>query len=240
MFRSRIGLLFRTIGYYYSINPLLFLIKEGSRVVKTILNIYNILIVGNFIDGTVHILNEWNEFSFEDYLVTDSFFYLMVGLILFCFASLLQKLAAYLDVILEGEFHAKADLDILRKISKSNLQEVEEKKFQNLINYVPQYSTARFLQAYSNISMALIHFTTFMGSFIMLARVMGLSSFIIVLFVLPETMVQFYRNDQIRKYVDESIGKIKLSAGRQAACRCGPGAKKKGYLIRVSVAGRGS
>ncbi len=210
MFLSRIGLLFRTIGYYYSINPLLFLIKEGSRIVKTVLNIYNILIVGQFIDGTVHVLNEWNEFSFNEYMATDSFFYLMVGLIIFCFASLLGKLAAYLDVILEGEFNAKADLDILRKISRSNLQEVEEKKYQDLINYVPQYSTARFLEAYSNISMALIHFTTFMGSFIMLARVMGLSSFIIVLFVLPETMVRFYRNDQIRKYVDDSIGKIKF------------------------------
>lgn len=210
MFWSRMSLFLRTVGYYYSINPKLFLIKEGSRVVKTILTIYNILVVGHFIDGTVHILNEWEYFSLSDYTVTDSFFYLMLGLILFCFISLFQKLAAYLDIILEGEFYAKADLDILRKISRSNLEEVEEKEFQNLINYVPQYSTERFIQAYHNISMTLIHFTTFMGSFIMLSRIMGWSAFIIILFVLPETMIQFYRNDQIRKYVDESIGKIKF------------------------------
>lgn len=210
MFWSRTKLLFRTIAYYYSINPKIFLLKEGSRIVKTILNIYNILIVGRFIDGTVHILNEWNDFSFSEYMVTDSFFYLIVGLILFCFVSLLGKLAAYLDVILEGEFYAKADLDILRKISKSNLQEVEEKKYQNLINYVPQYATSRFVQTYHHISMAFIQLTTFVGSFIMLARIMGPSSFIIVLFVLPETIMQFVRNDQIRKYVDSTIGKIKF------------------------------
>lgn len=209
MFWSKIKLLFRTIAYYYSISPWKFFIKEGSRVLKTILNIYNIYIVGQFIDGTVQILDNWTTFSFSEYMITDSFFYLILGLIIFCFVSILQKLAMYFEVILEGEFHMKADLDILRKISKSNLQEVEEKDFQSLINYVPQYSTTRFLQAYSNISMALIQFTTFMGSFIMLARIMGWSSFVIVLFVLPETMVQFYRNDQIRKYVDATIGKIK-------------------------------
>ncbi len=206
----RINLLLRTVGYYYSINPWMVIIKEFAHIVRTILNIYNILVVGIFIDGTVHILDSWNTFSFRDYMATDSFFYLLVGLIIFCIARLLAALSAYLEIIIEGEFYIKADLDILRKISKANLQEVEEKEFQNLINYVPQHSTIRFVETYHHISMGLIQFITFVGSFIMLSRVMGWSSFIIVLFVLPETIVQFIRSDQIRKYVDSSIGKLKF------------------------------
>lgn len=184
--------------------------KESAHVISTILNIYNILVVGKFIDATVHILNDWDHFTFTDYMVTDSFFYLLLTLILFCFKTCLNITAMYFNVILEGEFYMKSDLDILNKISKTNLQEVEEKEFQNLINYVPQHATTRFIEAYGHISMALIHFTTFFGSFIMLARVMGWSSFIIVLFVLPETIIQFVRNEQIRKYVDGSIGKLKF------------------------------
>jgi ATP-binding cassette, subfamily B, bacterial NisT/SpaT len=183
--------------------------KELAHVIRTLMNIYSILIVGRFIDGTVHILNDWDSFTFGEYMVTDSFFYLLLGLIFFCVTRLLSSFSAYLEVILEGNFYAKADLEILRKISKTNLQEVEEKAFQNLINYVPQYSTTRFVETYHHISLGLIQFTTFMGSFIMLSRVMGWSSFIIVLFVLPETIIQFVRNDQIRKYIDSSIGKIK-------------------------------
>ncbi len=210
MIWSRIKLLFRTIGYYYSIKPWMVVVKESAYIIRTILTIYSITVAGHFIDGTVYILNDWDSFTFREYMVTDSFFYLLLGLILFSFSMLLTKLAMYLNIILEGEFYIKSDLDILKKISKSNLQEVEEKNFQNLINYVPHHSTARFIDTYSHISWGLIQLVTFLGSFIMLARIMGWSAFIILLFVLPEALIEFKRNDQIRQYVDKSIGNLKF------------------------------
>ncbi len=209
MFWSSLKLLLRTIKYYYTINPLLVFIKELSHVIRTLINIYSIFVAGKFIDGTVFVLTEWEAFTFREYMITDSFFYLLVGLILFCVARLLSGLAAYLDVILDSEFYFKADLDILKKISSTNLQEVEEKEFQDLINYVPHYSTTIFVQTIQHLSHSLIQLITFLGSFIMLATVMGWSSFLIILFVLPETIMQFIRNNQIRQYIDSSIGKIK-------------------------------
>ncbi len=209
MFWSTVKLLFRTIHYYYSINPWLAAVEELAYVFRTLINIYSIFVAGKFIDGTVTVLTEWDNFSFGEYMVTDSFFYLLVGLILFCVARILTSLTMYLEVILDSEFYFKADLDILKKISTTNLQEVEEREFQDLINYVPNYSVWRFVETIQHFSNALIQLITFLGSFIMLATVMGWSSFLIVLFVLPETIMQFIRNDQIRKYLDSTIGKVK-------------------------------
>ena len=115
MFLEAIKLLFRTIGYYYSINPLLVVTKESAHVVRTGINIYSIFIAGKFIDGTVFVLTQWDTFSFREYIATDSFFYLLLGLILFCVARLLTGLSTYLTVILDSEFYFKEDLDILKK-----------------------------------------------------------------------------------------------------------------------------
>ncbi len=210
MISSRLKLLLRMVQYYYSINPLLMVLRELSRVLSALIGIANIFVAGLFIDGTVHVLTDWEVFSLRDYWVSDSFFYLLIGLILLCLISILQKMVAYFSVILEGEFQFRADLDILRKISKTNLQEIEERNFQDLINYVPQYSITSFIEAYNHLSMALIHFITMVSSVIMLSRVVGWWSLLIVLFVLPETISQFIRNEQIREYVDKSIGKIKF------------------------------
>jgi ABC-type multidrug transport system fused ATPase/permease subunit len=184
--------------------------RELSRILSALIGIASIFVAGLFIDGTVNVLTDWETFSLREYWVTDSFFYLLVGLILFCLISILNKLAIYFSVILEGSFNFKADLDILKKISKTNLQEVEEKNFQDLINYVPQYSRTSFIEAYNHLSLALIQFITMVSSVIMLSRVVGWWSLLIVLFVLPETISQFVRNEQIREYVDKSIGKIKF------------------------------
>jgi ABC-type multidrug transport system fused ATPase/permease subunit len=209
MFWSAVKLLLRTIKYYLSINPLLVITKEFSHIIRTLINIYSIFVAGKFIDGTVFVLGEWDVFTFKEYMLTDSFFYLLLGLILFCIARILTGLSAYLDIILDSEFYFKADLDILGKMSSTNLQEVEEKEFQDLINYVPNYSTTSFMQTIQHLSNALIQLITFLGSFVMLATIIGWSSFLIILFVLPETIILFIRNDQVRRYIDSSIGKVK-------------------------------
>jgi ABC-type multidrug transport system fused ATPase/permease subunit len=210
MFWSRLNLLVRTTKYYYSISPFLAVTKEVSQIASTLIGIYSIFVAGKFIDGTVSVLTDWQSFSLKDYFVTDSFHYLILGLILWCFISLFHKLVGYLTIILDSEFYLKADLDILRKISNTNLQEVEEREFQDLINYVPQYSTVRFVDTYSHMSATLIQFITVASALFMLSRIMGWSSLIILVFVLPETIMEFVRNEQIRKYIDSSIGKIKF------------------------------
>ncbi len=198
------------VKYYYSINPLYLIISELSKISIALLHITIIFVTGLFIDGTVYILTEWNKFEIREYILTDSFHYLLIGLILWCIATLFHNLSLYYTVILEHEFQFKADLDILEKISSSNLQEVEEKEFQDLINYVPKYSTTKFIESYNHLSQSLVQLVTLVSSVIMLSRVIGWASLILFLLVLPETISQLIRTNQIRQYVDSSISKIKF------------------------------
>ena len=208
MFWSRLNMLLRMVRYYYLVNPSLVILKESLKLFATILIVARIFVTGLFIDGTVEVLTHWDTFSLEEYFITDSFQYLFLGLILWCFTSIFNKLAEYFEVILDGDFYFQADLEILDKISKTNLQEIEEKKFQDLMMYVPEYSTTKFAEAYNLLSTVLVHFAILVGSIIMLSRVMGWWSFLLVLFVLPEATVRLVRGNQIAKYIDDSINKV--------------------------------
>lgn len=184
--------------------------REGAFMLSTILGIYSISVAGKFLDATVDILHSSEPFSFQAYFVSDSFQYLLWGLILWCIMSMLDRLRDYLGVLLEGDFYFKADRELIEKISKANLQEVEEKEFQNLLSYVPFFSTWRIVDTYYQFSNTTIQLISFFGSFLMLFSSMGLSSLLLIVFVLPETILEFIRNDQIRKYADDNIHKIKF------------------------------
>lgn len=210
MFWSRIKMLFRMVKYYYFVNPSLLILKETFKIGGAVSSLARIFVLGLFIDGTVEVLTNWNVFSLEDYFLTDSFQYLLLGLILWCFTSIFTKMAEYFEVVLDGEFYFQADLEILDKISKTNLQEIEERRFQDLMTYVPEYSTTRFAEAYNLLSTALVHFTTLLGSIIMLSRFLGAWSLLLVVFVLPEATIRLIRSDKISEYADNSINKVKF------------------------------
>lgn len=208
--KRKIFALTRTLKFIYSKYPAVTVLRDILFVISTAAEIYGITILGKFIDETTNILLSWNSFQLKEYLSTDSFFYLLLILLLWIVTQICKRIREYLHHCINENIKKDSQEDILQKISDTNLEDIETEDFQDMLVFVPSFSVERIVSTYENFSTVLSNTIRLFSAGIILFGTMRWSVFLFLIFVLPETVATHYRRKQIRIYQDEQTGKIKF------------------------------
>ncbi len=184
--------------------------RDFLFLIETAANMLIITVGGFFIDATAEILLNWEYFNLREYFVTDSFLYLVYGLILWMFANISSKIRANFKDKIDNRLSYKMQEEVLAKISRSNLQDVEDDRFRDLLAFVPTFSYSSILFTYDTFSELLRHMITAGAAIAILYDSIGWSVILLVLFALPEVVFAHLNRTSIRKYNDSQTERLKV------------------------------
>ncbi len=191
-YSRKFKILLKVIKYIYSLNPVTTISRDFLFIVSIGLQMYVITVGGQFIDATADILKTWNTFSIQTYFVTDSFYFLALGLALMLVIMLIGNLRGHLfDRINQNtQWHMQGEL--LNVISRTNLEDIESKEFRDLLTFVPNFSYTNVISTYYEFSEAIKGLFTAVTSVSFIWIIMGPSTLIIMAFALAENLISHY------------------------------------------------
>jgi ATP-binding cassette subfamily B protein len=208
--RRKISTTVEVLKFMYGKYPISAISRDALSAGVTIAQLYAVTISGKFIDATAEIFSNWNSFSWEEYFLTDSFYYLAVTLILWMVAQIGTQLSDYFYTRIYEQSWMDANQVMMREISDSNLQDVESKEFQDLIAYVPAYAIDNVILSYSATSYMIGQVIRMVSSLVILAQTLSWTSLLLVLFVLPEVIASYKSRKEIRIYSQRSVKNLKF------------------------------
>lgn len=209
-YAEKSNVLWKTIKLFYSVSPATAVTRDVIFLIQTALDMYMIRLGGLFLDSIVDIFNEWSSFSYEDFFVTQSFYWFALMLGTWMVNNAIGKARAHLKIRVEEEVTFQMDQEIMHKVSTSNLQDVETPRYRDLLTLVPAYSIDNVLAAYNSFSDVLKFFIKSITSIFILYGTMGWSAFVLILFAVPETVWGHINRKKIRKYRDSEVDKLKF------------------------------
>jgi ABC-type multidrug transport system fused ATPase/permease subunit len=178
----------------------------------TIAEMFNITVMGNFIDSTATLLRTGvTDFNLLEYMQSDSFFYLMMYLLLWIVINIGRKVRQNIYENMYDKVWADCNYEMVNKVSQSNLQDIMDTKFQDLVAYVPAYSIDNLLNSYLGFSDILSQGIRLVTALAILFVDLRFSIFFLILFALPEVIVGYIQRRKIRKYNAEKVDNLKLA-----------------------------
>ncbi len=207
---KKLSTLKKVLSFVYGKYTVVAVSRDFLFILSTAAEIYGIRILGKFIDATTQILLNWETFNFTKFLITDSFKFLVIIFLLWGVKHICTQIRAYLYTVIYEKVWSNAQLMMIEKVASSNLQDVEQKEFQDKIAFVPTFSIGRIVDVYDNFSTILSNTVRLISAMAIIWGSMGASSLLLLLFVIPESLVIHSRRKGIRNYLDESVGKLKF------------------------------
>lgn len=184
--------------------------RDISLVILTATEIYAVTILGKFIDEVANILLNWGSFDLTRFFETKAFLHLVVIFLCWSIVQICFQVKDYFyEKIYEGVWE-DTRLMLISKVSRSNLQDVEQEKYQDLLAYVPAFSIDRIVLTYNNFSIVMSSLVRVVSAATIIFATMGWSVLLLVLFALPLTTGIHIRRKHIRKYQEENVGKLKF------------------------------
>jgi ATP-binding cassette subfamily B protein len=178
-------------------------------VLGTFSEVYSITIVGKFLDEVTNILLNWNAFSLDQFWNSSAFTYIAMIFVLWSIQQVCNQARLHLYTVVYEKVWEDARYMMVAKVSKSNLQDIEQGKFQDLLTYVPAYSIDRIILTYDSFSGVVGNLVRILSAATIIFETMSWSVLFIILFVVPQIVVVHIRRKKIREYQDESVGKLK-------------------------------
>jgi ABC-type multidrug transport system fused ATPase/permease subunit len=209
-FKQKSFALKRTLKFIYSQYTGAAIARDILFIISTAAEIYGITIFGKFIDETTNIFLNWSDFDLNKYLATDSFYYLLVMLILWIVVEICVQSRDYLYHVINEKVWKDSRQELLSKVSGANLEDIETEEFQNMLIFVPSFSIGRITSAYENFSTILSNIIRLVSAGIILFGTMGWTVLLLLLFVLPETIAVHIRRKELRMYRDKETSRFKL------------------------------
>ncbi len=209
--QDKVKTLWQVIKFFYGRYPKDVLIRDGLFVIVTIAEMVGITVAGKFLDATVTVIKEFEGFDIQAYLVTDSFYYLCISLILLLFVTIGTKIRINMGTNITDKVWKDINIEIMNKVSSSNLQDIEKPKLQNLIEFIPNYSIANLLLSYESFSTIIYQLARAVTAFIILYSHLGWSVLILAVFVVPEVLLAHFNRKLIQIYDDREMGTLKLT-----------------------------
>lgn len=206
---KNLSILKKVLHFIYSKYTYQALIRDTLCILSSFSEIASIKYLGNFIDSTVKLLRDWDNFVLEDFFLTDSFKFLMMLLILWIVSRICVQLRAYFYVVIQERILKDSKEMMINKIAMSNMEDVEKVDYQDLVTYIPSFSIGRMIEIYDNSSIIFSNIIRLLGAVLILLGTIGYSVWFIILFVLPEIASVHFRRNKIKEYRDESVGKLK-------------------------------
>jgi ABC-type multidrug transport system fused ATPase/permease subunit len=105
---------------------------------------------------------------------------------------------------------ADSQYEMVNKVSKSNLQDIMDDKFQDLVAYVPAYSINNLLLSYEGFSEIVSQGVRLVSALAIMFVDLRYSIFLLILFVLPEVVAGHIQRRKIRKYNAEKVKGLKM------------------------------
>ncbi|MBD3329866.1 hypothetical protein GF357_05225, partial [Candidatus Dojkabacteria bacterium] len=139
--------LFKAIFMVYSWSPIEAAIKDVTFILITVIEMASIGIGGRFIDETVKILTNWNQFDLQSFFQTESFRLLLLLTGLQVALIIVNNIKSYVIEVVYNKFYRVIQYKITDKVSDVNLQEVEQNDFQQLVAFVQNYSVDNIIWA---------------------------------------------------------------------------------------------
>lgn len=200
----------KVLSFVYGKYTIVAVSRDLLFILSTAAEIYGITILGKFIDATTQILLNWETFDFRQFLSTDSFKFLAIIFLLWGVKHICTQIRAYLYTVIYEKVWREAQVMMIEKVATSNLQDVEQKEFQDKVAFVPTFSIGRIVDVYDNFSTILSNTVRLVSAMAIIWASMSTSSLLLLLFVIPESLVIHSRRKGIRNYLDESVGKLKF------------------------------
>lgn len=198
------------VFFFYGRYTLWVVLRDILFLAITVAEMYNIKVMGTFLDSTALLLGSEGSFNIQEYIFTDSFFLLMMMLLLWIVGNIGKKVRTNIYDNMEDKIWSDCNLEMVNKMSRSNLQDIMDPKFQDLITYIPTYSINNMILSYSAFSDIVSQGIRLITSVAIMFIDLRLSILFLVLFVLPEVIVGYIQGRKIREYNTKKVGRLKL------------------------------
>ncbi len=199
------------IKFFYTKYTKEVIIRDLLFVVVTICEMAAITVSGKFLDATIVVINNFDSLDLNRYFGSDSFYYLCLSLLLWIFVAIGTRVRIYYRNNIADRVWRDTNVEMISKISSSNLQDIEKPKLQNLIEYIPNYSINNLIASYESFSTIVYQLARGVTAFVILSSHLGWSVLLLALFVLPEVLLTMFNRKIIQLYDDRNMGILKLT-----------------------------
>ncbi|KUK76534.1 MAG: ABC transporter permease [candidate division WS6 bacterium 34_10] len=209
--KEKFNTLRKVISFFYGRYTVWVLIRDILFLLITVAEMFNITVMGKFIDGTAQILRSGiGEFNLSEFVRSDSFFYLMMYLLLWVVIQIGNQIRTNIYENITEKVRADCNYDMVNKVSKANLQDIMNPEFENLTTYISTYSIDRLLSSYLGFSDIISQGARLLSAIFILFVDLRYSVFILILFVLPEVIASHIQRKKIRSYNSNKVQNVKL------------------------------
>jgi ABC-type multidrug transport system fused ATPase/permease subunit len=209
--KEKFNTLRKVISFFYGRYTVWVLIRDILFLLITVAEMFNITVMGKFIDGTAQILRSGiGEFNLSEFIRSDSFFYLMMYLLLWVVIQIGNQIRTNIYENITEKVRADCNYDMVNKVSKANLQDIMNPEFENLTTYISTYSIDRLLSSYLGFSDIISQGARLLSAIFILFVDLRYSVFILILFVLPEVIASHIQRKKIRSYNSDKVQNVKL------------------------------
>ena len=208
-YKKKLITLWNVLKFIYGRYTLTAITRDILFVIATFSEVYSITVIGKFIDEVAQILLNWNSFSLDKFWDSNAFAYIVIIFVLWSVQQACNQARAHLYTVIYEKVWEDARYMMVAKVSKSNLQDIEQEKFQDLLTYAPAYSIDRIILTYDSFAGILGNVVKIVSAAVIIFETMSWSVLFLILFVLPQIVVVHVRRKKIRGYQDENVGKLK-------------------------------
>ncbi len=208
-YRQKLITLGNVLKFMYGRYTFTVIARDILFVLGTFSEVYSITVLGKFIDEVAKILLNWNSFSLDLFWSSDAFMYIAMIFVLWSILQACNQARLHLYTVIYEKVWEDARYMMVAKVSQSNLQDVEQEKFQDLLTYAPAYSIDRMILTYDSFSGIVGNAVKIISTAIIIFETMSWSVLFLILFVLPQIVVVHIRRKKIRGYQDENVSKLK-------------------------------
>ncbi|PKN02506.1 hypothetical protein CVU76_00485 [Candidatus Dojkabacteria bacterium HGW-Dojkabacteria-1] len=211
--QEKIKTLWHVVIFFYGRYTKEVVLRDLIFVGVIVAEMIGITIAGKFLDATLEVIRaSTGEFDIQEYLATDSFYFLAISLLLLIVVIVGRNIRANIAANVADKVWKDTSLEVMGKISNTNLQDVEKPKLQNLIDFIPNYSITNMLLSYEAFSAIVYQVARGTTAFIILSSHLGWTSLILILFVLPEVLMSHFNRKRIQLYDDNQMSRLKLTS----------------------------
>ena len=208
-YRQKLITLGNVLKFIYGRYTFAAIARDILFVLGTFSEVYSITIVGKFLDEVANILLNWNAFSLDQFWSSSAFTYIAMIFVLWSIQQACNQARLHLYTVVYEKVWEDARYMMVAKVSKSNLQDIEQGKFQDLLTYAPAYSIDRIILTYDSFSGVVGNLVRILSAATIIFETMSWSVLLLILFVLPQIVVVHIRRKKIRGYQDENVSKLK-------------------------------
>jgi len=210
--QEKLKTLWYVVVFFYGRYTKEVVLRDLIFIAVIIAEMAGITIAGKFLDATLEVIRaSTGSFDVQEYLATDSFFFLAISLLLLIVVIVGRNIRANIAADVADKVWKDTSLEVVGKLSNTNLQDVEKPKLQNLIDFIPNYSINNMLLSYEAFSAIVYQIARGATAFVILSSHLGLTSLILIVFVLPEVLMSHFNRKRIQLYDDNQMGRLKLT-----------------------------